>query len=518
MSPDDLPDDLPDDPSRPTPPGGIDRYREIFEGVALPVLVIDAESWKILSVNEAAVSEYGYTRDEFVGLPALEVRPPEGRREALKVLSEIPHGFWKTTAVQHRRKDGSVFRADVWSRDTFVGGRAVRICTVNDVTDRMLLQHELQQAQKMEAVGRLAAGIAHDFNNVLTSVIGGIDLLEHGADDPAMADELAEIRSAAESAAALTRKLMAFSRQQALRIETIPLEEVVRAAEPLLDRMMGEGIEVRKDLGAGTWPVRLDPNQMEQVVLDLAMNARDAMPEGGTLTVTTRNVSFDEAATFDGLTLPAGEYAELALEDTGIGMDPVTRSRVFEPFFSTNPMPGGTGLGLSVAFGIIRQSGGFITVDSTLEEGSTFRVLLPRADAPAPVAAPSAEEAPADSRVALVVDAEDAVRSETCRVLEDLGFAVLSAASGDEAVAVAEANAPRLDLLLTDMVLPRMTGHDLALQLASDHPELRVLFVSGYGDDAERHLDMLEADAGFLRKPFSIEALGEAVHQVLDDA
>lgn len=395
--PGDVPDDVPEDPSGPNLPGGIDRYRQIFEGVALPVLIIDAESWKILTVNEAAVSEYGYTRDEFVGLPVLEVRPPEGRREALKILSEMPHGFWKTTAVRHCRKDGSVFRADVWSRDTVVDGRAVRIATVNDVTDRVLLQHELQQAQKMDAVGRLAAGIAHDFNNVLTSVIGGIELLEHAAADPEMADELAEIRSAAESAAALTRKLMAFSRQQALRIQTVPLEEVVLAVEPLLDRMMGEGIEVRKDLGDGTWPVRLDPNQMEQVILDLAMNARDAMPEGGTLTVTTRNVSFGGSATVDGLTLPAGEYAELALEDTGIGMDPVTRSRVFEPFFSTKPMPGGTGLGLSVAYGIIRQSGGFITVDSTLEEGSTFRVLLPRADAPAPAAGPSGHQVLDDS-------------------------------------------------------------------------------------------------------------------------
>ncbi len=507
--------------SLPNAPAALaDRYREIYEAVALPVLVIDAESWQILAVNEAAVKQYGYPRDEFVGLSVLDVRPPDGQAEARRVLSEMPHGFWKATAVRHQRKDGSIFRVDVWSRDTVIDGRAVRISTISDVTERVLLQHELQQAQKMEAVGRLAGGIAHDFNNVLTSIIGGAELLmEYVRDDAAGRDEVAAIRRAADRAASLTRQLLAFSRQQVMTVEVVPLNDVVVRTEALLRHTIGEHIELRTELADDAWAVRADASQLEQVLMNLAVNARDAMPGGGALVLATRNVSLPTGTTPAGLSIPAGDYAELTVRDTGIGMDAITRARVFEPFFTTKPAPQGTGLGLSMAYGIVRQSNGFITVESAVGEGTSFRILLPRAGRGKSLAAPATgATAAGGQQTVLVVEDEDAVRRITCRVLERLGYAVLSAADGQEALALVEASRPGLQLLVTDLIMPRMSGRELATQLVEAYPELRVLFVSGYTDEAVGNLGMLERGKAFLQKPFSVESLGDAVRRVLGDA
>jgi PAS domain S-box-containing protein len=506
----------------PAAPGDVlalDRYRQIYEAVALPVLLIDAESWKIVAVNEAAVELYGYTREEFVGLSVLVVRPPDGQAEARRVLAEAPHGYWKASAVRHARKDGSEFRADVWSRDTFIDGRPVRVSTISDVTERVRLQHELQQAQKMEAVGRLAGGIAHDFNNALTSIIGGAELLaESVRGNEAALTDIQEIRRAADRAASLTRQLLAFSRQQVMRVELLSLNALVRKAEGLLRHIIGEHIALRTELDPAEWQVRADASQLEQVIMNLAVNARDAMPGGGELVVSTRRTAFTEETAVHGAVIPAGEYAELIVRDTGTGMDDLTRSRVFEPFFTTKPAPEGTGLGLSMAYGIIRQSNGYITVESAVGEGAAFHILLPRAG-PAAAEAP-VHAAPAESGTAptvLVVEDEDAVRRITCRVLERLGYRVLAAANGEEALALLEAERPVLDLLLTDLIMPRMSGRELASELVQAQPKLRVLFVSGYTDEAVGHLGMLEEGMGFLQKPFSLESLGEAVRKVMGD-
>ncbi|MHB1864035.1 MAG: ATP-binding protein [Gemmatimonadaceae bacterium] len=496
-----------------------DWYRQIYESVALPVLMFDAQSHRIVAVNQAAVAQYGYSREEFIGLSVLEVRPPEDHAEARKVLAAMPHGFWKASAVRHRRKDGSVFRVDVWSRDTIVGGRPMRVSTISDVNERVQLEHELRHAQKMEAVGRLAGGVAHDFNNVLTSIIGYSELLLErlGHDAPAAAD-VQEIRRAADRAAALTHQLLAFSRQQVMRIEIVPLDDVVERVRMLLRRVIGEDIELQTELAPATWAVRVDPGQLEQVIMNLAVNARDAMPDGGTLLLATQNVSLPEDALADALTIPAGDYAELLVRDTGIGMDAITRARVFEPFFTTKPAPEGTGLGLSMVYGIIRQSNGFITVESAPGSGTTFRILLPRAGratplSTAPVSAPSGD----GHRTVLVVEDEDAVRRITCRVLERLGYTVIAAADGEAALAIAASRAPIIDLLVTDLVMPRMNGRELADQLAATFPGLRVLFVSGYTGEAIGRHGLLRPGTGFLQKPFSIESLSEAVKKVLHD-
>ncbi len=375
-----------DAPEAPGAPVALGRYRQIYEGVALPVVMIDAESWRVVAVNQAAVTQYGYPRDEFVGLSALNLRPPEGKAEARKVLVEMPHGFWKTTAVKHCRKDGSLLMVDVWSQDTVVDGRAVRVATISDVTERVQLQHELQQAQKMEAVGRLAGGIAHDFNNALTSIIANAELLQGSfGDDPAWSTELADILDYAERAAELTRQLLAFSRRRVVSVEVVPLNDVVLRAEALVRPAIAEHIAIESRMAVGTWSVRVDPTQLEQAIFNLTMNAQDAMPGGGTLIVATRNVSLGRDAITDRSTIPAGDYAELTICDTGIGMDDLTRDRVFEPFFTTKPPPEGTGLGLSMAYGIVRQCGGYITVDSAVGQGATFRILLPRVGRSAPL-------------------------------------------------------------------------------------------------------------------------------------
>lgn len=496
----------------------IEDYRQIYEAVALPVLVIDHASWHILAVNEAAVEQYGYEREEFVGLPVLDVRPPEGRADARRVMSEIPHGSWTTTGVQHARKDGSVFSADVWSRDTVVDGRPVRIATIHEVTDRLQIQQELQQAQKMEVVGQLAGGVAHDFNNALTTIIGGLNLLlEDLADDPDTRTDLETILSAADRLALLTRHLLAFSRRQIMRIEVHPLGEVVERSVALLERVLEGEIELRTRVGPGTWPVRVDAVQLEQVIMSLAVNARDAMPGGGTLVLATQNISVSRRDASVDPVLPPGDYAVLTVQDTGPGMDAITRARIFEPFFTTKPPPEGTGLGLSVAYGIVRQSGGFITVESEPGAGATFRILLPRADATPARAAPDREAPVPAVRLVLVVDSDDTVRRSTCRLLEGLGYTVVSTASAEDALTALDASDEIPVLLVTALSLPGLDGEELADRIQAAYPDLGVLFLSGYAPESDR-LRALAEGRLILSRPFSVESLTEAVRRVLRDS
>jgi two-component system, cell cycle sensor histidine kinase and response regulator CckA len=500
-------------PSEPFP---IEDYRQVYDGVALPVLIIDPVSWQIVAVNDAALKQYGYEREEFIGLPVLEVRPPEGRAEAERVMSEIPHGFWKTAAVRHSRKDGSTFIADVWSRDTVVDGRAVRIATISEVTERVQLQQELQQAQKMEVLGRLAGGVAHDFNNALAAIIGGSDLLmDQLGDDPEARIDLEVIQEAAHRAALLTRHLLAFSRQQTLRVEVCSLAEVVDRSVSLLHRILEDSIELQTRVDPGSWPVQVDAVQLEQVILNLAVNAQDAMPEGGTLLIATENIAVSPEEARSAPTMPSGDYAALTVRDTGVGMDEITRARIFEPFFTTKPPPEGTGLGLSMVYGIIRQSGGFITVDSAPGAGTTFRILLPRGDQAPAEATPGVEGALPGDRTVWVVDGDDGVRHSTCRVLEDVGCTVLSVPSAEAALTALEQSREPPDLLVAALNLPGMAGRELADRLQASDPELAVLFLSGYALEGDEALRIIEGGRGLLQKPFSVELLSQAVRRVL---
>jgi len=497
----------------------IENYREVYDGMALPVLIIDHESWLILDANEAALKQYGYRREEFVGLSVLEVRPPEGRAHAGKVMSEMPHGDWRTTSVRHRRKDGSLFTADCWSRDTWVDGRPVRVATINEVTERLQLQRELQQAQKMEVVGRLAGGVAHDFNNALTSIIGGSELLvEHLQGNPDALDDLELIQRAAHRAALLNRHLLAFSRQQVLRVEVCSLGEVVQRSLELLEKVLGDKIALETAFAPGCWPVRIDAIQLEHVIMNLAVNAQDAMPGGGSLHFATENISVSPEDAQENPAVPPGDYAQLTVRDTGIGMDESTRDRVFEPFFTTKPPPEGTGLGLSMVYGIIRQSQGFISVDSTPGKGTTFRILLPGAEStPLEAGRILEEESPPGCRV-LVVESDDGVRWSTSRALEGLAYTVASAASAEEALAALEGATQTPDLLVTALNLPGMDGRELADRYQSNDPGCGVLFLSGYALEGDDDLGDLESGRGLIRKPYSLGALTAAVRRLLAES
>jgi nitrogen-specific signal transduction histidine kinase/ActR/RegA family two-component response regulator len=400
-----------------------------------------------------------------------------------------------------------------------VDGRSVRIATIHEVTERLLLQQELQQAQKMEVVGRLAGGVAHDFNNALTVIISGSHLLlEQFRDDPDARADLEAILRAADRAALLTRHLLAFSRQQVMRDQVCPLAEVVERSVGLLERALEGHIEIQTRIDPGNWPVRVDAIQLEQVIMDMAVNAQDAMPGGGTLTLATANISVSPRDASKDPKVPPGDYAVLTVSDTGTGMDEITRARVFEPFFTTKPPPEGTGLGLSVAYGIVRQSGGFITVDSDPGAGTTFRIFLPRAGGTSAEATTIGEAAPPRDRTVLVVDGDDGVRRSTCRVLEGLGYTLVSTASAEEALTTLDRSEEVPALLVTALSLPGMGGGELADRLQASVPGLRVLFLSGYaleGDDA--HKDLAEGRR-LLQKPFSVESLVEAVRQVLADS
>ena len=490
----------------------IEDYRQVYEAVALPVLIIDHASWQILAVNEAALNQYGYAREEFVGLSVLEVRPPEGREEARQVMSSVPHGFWKTTAVRHCRKDGSIFSADVWSRDTVVDGRPVRIATIHEVTERLQIQRELQQAQKMEVVGRLAGGIAHDFNSALTAIIGCSHLLlEQFRDDPQVRTDVEAILQSANRAALLTRHMLAFSRRQVMRVDTHPLADVVARSAALLEPVLGGHIDLRTRLDPDTWPVRIDAIQLEQVIINMAVNAQDAMPGGGTLVLATENIHVSPQDASKDAAVPVGDYAVLSVTDTGTGMDEITRARVFEPFFTTKPPPEGTGLGLSMAYGIVRQSGGFITVDSTPGSGTTFRIFLPRAGGTGVEATPVPQAALPGHSTVLVVDSDDGVRRSTARALESMGCTVISTASAEEALSMLDAAAEMPNLLVTALSLPGMGGGELADRLQAQDPGLPVLFLAGYALEGEADLMDVATGRRLLQKPFSVDSLGEAV-------
>ncbi|TAK55646.1 MAG: response regulator [Gammaproteobacteria bacterium] len=388
-----------------------------------------------------------------------------------------------------------------------------------DITDRIELEGRYLQAQKMESIGRLAGGVAHDFNNLLTVILGTIDLTLEQMDAAApSAGLLREGRRAAERATALTRQLLAFSRRQVTRPEVLDLGVVVRELSGMLQRLIGEHVRQTVVAADGLWPVRADRGQLEQVIMNLAVNARDAMPEGGGLTIETGNVEFDELAASQHPPLPAGSFVQLTVTDTGIGMDAETRERIFEPFFTTKEVGHGTGLGLSTVYGIIEQLRGGIWVYSEPGRGTTFKIYLPRS-----LAAGQTEAATAPAVVItgteaiLVVEDDDALREIATSVLRSAGYTVLAAANARAALDIVTTHHGPLQLMLTDMIMPGMGGRDLATRLAEIRPDIRVLFTSGYTDDAILRQSVLEASDHFLSKPYTMAELTRRIRKVLDE-
>jgi PAS domain S-box-containing protein len=387
-----------------------------------------------------------------------------------------------------------------------------------DVTQRRHLEDQLRQSQKMEAVGRLAGGIAHDFNNVLTAILGYSQILlaEMPEDDTRRAD-VQEIERSAERAATLTRQLLAFSRRQVLQPQVLDLNALAANLDKFLRRLIGEDVDLKLSLAQDLWPVSADAGQIEQVVMNLAVNARDAMPQGGRLTIETANVELDESYAREHMAVEPGPYAMIAISDTGHGMTDEVKGQIFEPFFTTKGPGKGTGLGLSTVYGIVKQSGGNIWVYSEVDRGTTFKIYLPRARQESTTSKPSDVDVDnlEGSETILLAEDESAVRGVAARVLRSLGYNVLTATAGNDALEVAAAYQDRIHILLTDVVMPGLSGSELARRLQETRPDLKVLYMSGYTDEAIIHHGLLTSNLAYLQKPFTPLALGRKVRSVL---
>jgi len=482
----------------------------------------------ITSWNRAAERLFGYSAEAIVGQSVLVMVPPDRLDEEQSLLARLSAG----ERVDHyetirRHKDGhsivvSISLAPIFDASGVVVGVSM---TTRDLTEQRKgeqalrnAEDQLRQAQKMEAVGRLAGGIAHDFNNLLSVILsyGEVVMDDMSPHDPARGD-LEEIRKAACRAADLTRQLLLFSRQQVIARKVLDLNEVLAGVDKMVKRIVGEDIDLATIPAVGLGRVLADPSSIEQVIMNLVVNARDAMPTGGKLTIETSNVELDADYAFGHLGATPGPHVMLAVSDTGVGMDPATQARIFEPFFTTKETGKGTGLGLSTVFGIVQQSGGSVWVYSEPGRGTTFKMFFPRVEASVSVA--SATEVAAvrrGSETILLVEDQDQVRAAAHTILKRNGYRVITANNAGEALLLCERHEGRIDLLLTDVVMPHMSGTELAKRLAQARPDLKVLYMSGYTDDSIVRHGVLESEMAFLEKPFTPESLTRKIREVIN--
>src|SRR5881398_1702066 len=479
---------------------------------------------RFLSVNAAVVRMLGYdsAADVLALDMARDVYADAAGRQRLVVRDSYSDRQYDNVEATWKRRDGRPLTAQLSVRAVRNGAGQVEYYEtfVRDVTDQRRLQEQVLQSQKMEAVGRLAGGIAHDFNNLLTVITSYSDLLlEDLAPGDAKRDDVEQVRKAADGAAALTRQLLAFSRQQVVEPRVVSLNTVVEGLQKILRRVIGEDIELAITLAPDLGAVRADVGQLEQVLMNLAVNARDAMPTGGKLTIETGNVEHDPAFARGHGAAAVRRFAMLAVSDTGCGMDEATKARIFEPFFTTKEPGKGTGLGLATVYGIVKQAGGFIWVYSEPGQGTSFKVYFPRVDEPAePAAATATAEPTGGTETVLVVEDAASVRMVTRSVLERFGYVVLEAPNVETALRLAAKHHGPIQLLLTDVVMPGLSGRQLAEQLAQLRPDMKVLYASGYADHAIVHHGILESGIANIQKPFTPESLARRVRQVLDSA
>ncbi len=618
------------------------RHQMLFAANPYPMWIYDCQTLRFIAVNEAAVRIYGFSREEFLGMTLLDIRPPEEAPSLLNVVSGQRNGLSNPGIWRHRRKDGSLLYAEVKAFGFGENGRKRELVLAHDVTQRHLLEEALQQSrgylqslvdsaplgicrssvegdcfetlnttlremlgytleealqlkvskrvwadpnergrvieilrrslrirgfettflrhdgsripvrisgslvrdtdgaehfegyvedmtqqsaleqqvrqvQKLEAVGRLAGGMAHDFNNVLVVIKLSTELmLRQITPDNPLGKPLLQVSKAADRAAALTRQMLAFGRQQMMQARIINLNFVVSETSHMLRQVIGEDIQLITKLSDPVDNSRLDPDQLAQVILNLAVNARDAMPEGGTLHLETANVELDDAYARTHPPVNPGHYVMLAVSDTGTGIDKSVLPHIFDPFFTTKEVGKGTGLGLSIVYGIVKQSGGYIWVYSEPGHGTTFKLYFPASTAAleGPVVRSQTTFRP-DGQMVLVVEDEAMIRSNVCECLQQLGYEVLEAESGEIALKLCEEGKGKIDLVLTDLVMPGISGHQLAGELAQLCPEVTVIFMSGYTEDSAARRDILLKGSAFLQKPFSVGDLSNAVQQAL---
>ena len=496
-------------------------FRSLIEN-ALDIIAFVTSDGAVRYVSPSVERLLGYDPTRVGDLNVFDLIHPDDLAEAkTKFRRTLETGTrFEQVELRVRRSDGSWRTLSMMGKPSppETGARGL-IINARDVTESRALEEQLRQSQKMEAVGRLAGGIAHDFNNLLTTILGYAELAvgRLKPEDPSRL-ELSEIDKAAQRAGDLTRQLLAFSRKQVLELRVIDLNQVVSDTEKMLRRLIGEDIDLVVSLKQRLVSVRADAGQIGQVLLNLAVNSRDAMPNGGKLTIETSVVELDESYSTFHFDVPPGRYVLLAVSDTGTGMDAKTLSHVFEPFFTTKEAGKGTGLGLSTVYGVVKQSGGHVSVYSEPGVGTTFKVYLPRVeDAPEKNRAPAVHAAlVGGTETILVVEDEEAVRRLTCRSLEAQGYEVLPAASASEALLLLEKHAGEIHLLITDVVMPDVSGRELARSAAPLRPLMKVLFMSGYTDNVIVHHGVLDAGTAFLQKPFTPRSLAQKVREVLD--
>jgi signal transduction histidine kinase/CheY-like chemotaxis protein len=425
-----------------------------------------------------------------------------------------------TYEVEIFAKSGRKIDTEISTRLIYKDGQAIGAQGIGrDITDRRALEERLRQSQKMEAVGRLAGGVAHDFNNLLTVIQGYSELMLNDLrPSHPMHDEVLEIKKAADRAASLTSQLLTFSRQQVLAPKVFELNGVVGNMDNLLRRLLGEDVEFVTKLTPGLGRMKADVGQIEQVIMNLAVNARDAMPRGGRLVIETSNAALDSTFSREHHGVVPGEYIMLSVSDTGSGMDSETQSRIFEPFFTTKEQGKGTGLGLATVYGIVKQAGGYVWVYSESGKGTTFKVYFPRVEFSTDVADHSSKGKAKyfGTETILLVEDEDGVRALVRQVLSKHGYSVLQAATGAEALAICDQHTKHIDLLLTDVVLKHMSGRELSEVMVTRRPDMKVIFMSGYTDDAVVHHGVLAHSTAFLQKPFTTQALVKMLREVLD--
>ena len=495
------------------------RYRELFDNNPHPMWIFDPDTLRVLEANRTAVERYGWSVEEFRAMQVTDIRTPEERPTHAEYIQIDTSPMSSPIATRHLHADGSMVQVEVTTRSLIWAGRPARLVLAEDVTDRVRLEDSLRQAQKMEAVGRLAGGVAHDFNNLLTAISGYGQLLrdELGPEDERIG-EVDEILLASGRAAGLTRQLLAFSRQQVLQPRMVDINASIGEIRGMLARLLGEDLQLRIELDQRLGPVRIDPGQLTQVLLNLAVNARDAMPRGGTLTIETRSMTLDrESADAHEDALP-GPYALLRVSDTGAGMDGETLQHVFEPFFTTKEVGKGTGLGLATVYGIVRQSDGTIEVHSEPGIGTTFEILLPTASDPDQErdGVETTEPMPRGFEAILVVEDEPAVRKFAISVLQRAGYTILAADGPDQAASIAAEYPGPIDLLLTDVIMPGGNGTDLASRVSEIRPRTRALMMTGYARDTMANRGNVDDDACVIEKPFGPSELLVRVRATLD--
>ncbi len=525
-----------------------ERFRQWSEATLEGVAIHD--QGQILEANQKLAEIFGYELSEFIGKKVLDLAAQESRELLSKnMLSGQPESYEAVGVT----KNGVVFPIEISQKPIPYRGRTATVAVIRDITEqkrakaaykqaviyaqelrgeinerkraeelRAELEQQFRQSQKMEAIGRLAGGIAHDFNNLLTAIMGyasmALDTLP--ADHPAIGD-MQGIQKTAQRAANLTRQLLAFARRQIIEPRLLNLNDLILNLDKMLSRLIGEDIKLRLVLAPDLLPVKADSGQLEQVLLNLAVNARDAMPNGGELIIETTNVNLDHDYARRHADVSPGEYVLLAVSDTGVGMTEEVKSRLFEPFFTTKEVGKGTGLGLATCFGIVKQNGGHIRAYSELGEGTTFKVYLPQAEG---VASPISKPEPIDiltqgTETILLAEDEAAVRDLAVRVLRQQGYTVLAAADGQDALRLAQSQPKKeIHLLVTDMVMPHLGGAELANRLKEIRPKLRVLFMSGYTDSTIIRYGLPQTGAAFLQKPFSPQRLVHKVREMLDMA